>query len=131
MTKKIAHWHGGHLRQRLVRGLDPEIQSFRLQASAPAFWTRLVAAIAAEKHADVHLVGLGLKPGEESLYAVPLPMLPGFLGISTLAINDPILIGFRQLIERTVHVAFVPGRGPQKIALELPRLAALERFHHA
>ena len=46
------------IRDGEVRGLDPEIQGFRLEATSIAGRAGLIAPVATEKHADVHFVSL-------------------------------------------------------------------------
>ena len=71
--KLVIDRHRHQLRQRLAA--EAEIQRRRLVAAAVAIRADRVVAIAAEQHADVHLVALRLEPIEEALHAVPQPVV--------------------------------------------------------
>src|ERR1700730_14222898 len=45
--------------------------------------TRRIGAIARQQHAHVHLVGLGLQPGEKALRAVPDTLVSVCLGLDS------------------------------------------------
>ena len=128
---QIANGRGRNLRQRLVHRFNPEIERLRLQAGASASRAGLVIAVTAEQDADVHLVSLGLKPVEETLYAIPLAMLPGFLGVPAFALENPFLIRLGQLVKRTIHIDVVSRGCLEQIALAFLGVAALERLDHA
>src|SRR6185369_8732400 len=63
---------------------EPPQQRIGLQPCPIARLTRRIRAIARQQHADVHLVGFGLEPGEKTLRAVPDTLVP-----VSLALDDP------------------------------------------
>ena len=81
--------------------LAPELPQHRvgLEPCTAASGARRVRAVARQQHADVHLVGLGLQPGEEALHAVPLAR-PGLAPAHPIgvAVDHPAAV-------RLVHVA--------------------------
>ncbi len=68
---QVAQPRGEH-RVRIVLRADAPQQRLGLEARAFARGARGVGPVAREQHADVHLVRLGLEPGEEALHAVPV-----------------------------------------------------------
>ena len=57
--------------RRSVRAAQAPEQRVGLEPRAVAGRARRVGAVLRQQHADVHLVGLGLEPGEEAPHAVP------------------------------------------------------------
>src|SRR5687767_6212292 len=64
----------------------------RLQALPAAVRAGIVSTISRQKNADVHLVGILLKPAKETLHAVPIfwPRLPIFFTVAGLPVDDEI-----------------------------------------
>ena len=128
---------GGDGGKRKAFGLgagQPVVEGFRLVASAVATRAFVVAAVAAEEHADVHFVGLGFEPVEIALHAIPTVVVPDFAqGLAGLAlsVDDPFLVGFRQFFERAVQVDIAPAGVAEEIGLAFLRHAALERADNA
>src|SRR5215510_427097 len=89
--------------------------SFSPKPRALALRAGQVAAIAAEKYADVHLVFLALEPAEETLHAFV---------IRTVALDDESLFVVGQLRPRDVQPQAVPFRRP----LQLGELRAIVRL---
>ena len=100
-----------------------------LEPRAAARRARRVRAVARQQHADVHLVGLGLEPGEEALHAVPLarPGLPPAHPVR-VALDHPAAVPLGQVAPRGVERdAALPRHLLEvvlalAIALRLPRL---------
>jgi len=59
--------------------VDLEAEGFRLEALAATRIAGGVGAVAGKEDADMHLVGFGFQPVEETLHAVPAAGLPEFL----------------------------------------------------
>ncbi len=112
---------------------NPVIQRLGLEASAVTRRAGGVGAVAAEQHAHVHFVGLALEPFEEALHAVPAVALFILLVLAVLflAIDDEILIRFRQLLEWLVHVDLFARAGAEQILLRFAHLFAAENAHRA
>src|SRR5690606_21562638 len=86
--------HGGGV---LARS-KPEEQRVGLQPGALADRAGRVGAVLREQHADVHLVRLGLQPGEEATHAVPLLVFP-----APFALEHPAALLLRELRPRGVE----------------------------
>ena len=114
--------------------VETVVERFRLVASAVARRAFVVAAVAAEQHADVHFVGLGFEPVEIPLHAIPTVVVPdlvqGFAGLA-VAIDDPIAVGPGQFLERAMQVDLPAASVADQVGLAFLRHTALERAHHA
>jgi hypothetical protein len=111
--------------------LETEVIGLFFQAAAVAIGTGGVGAEAAEEDADVHLVGAGFEPFEEAAHAVPLAVLPGFLGIVALAFDDPAALGVGEVLEGFVERDAVSAGGAFEVGLALGVGAALESANEA
>ena len=131
LSEQLADGHRHQRRQRLPR--RAEIQRRLLIPPALAVRAQRVAAVPAEQHADVHLVALRFQPVEEPLHPVPQPVLPQLLtrGPLVFAVDHPVLLGLRQLVERAHRVDVLRPRAAHEIALALRAVLGLERLHHA
>ena len=110
------------------------IERFGLKTSAVTFRAGRVSAITAEQHAHVHFVGLALEPAEKSAHAVPAIVLVIFVVdaiAAFLAVDDEILIGFRQFLEWNANVDLFPGAGAQQILLRFAEFVAAKNAHDA
>ncbi len=110
------------------------IQCLRLETPALATRAGGVGAIAAEKHAHVHFVGLALEPFEEALYAVPAIGFVIFLAVFAcpfLAVDHEILVALRQLLEGDPDVDLFPGAGTEEILLRFAHLLPAENADRA
>src|SRR5260370_41273068 len=110
------------------------IKRFRLKTSAIALWTSRVGAIAAEQYAHVHFVNLRLEPAKESANAVPTIILVIILGVFTtalLAIDDELLIGLRQFVERNIDIDLVAGAGAKEILLRFTEFVTAKNANYA
>src|SRR5256885_12849114 len=79
------------------------IQRLRLVASTVTTRTFYISAIATEQHAHVHFVSLRFEPAKETADPVPAIILVVVIGVfapSFLTVNDKILIGPGQFLER-------------------------------
>jgi hypothetical protein len=68
----------------------------------------------------VHFVSLGFEPAEKSADAVPPVVLVVVVGVFTaafFAVNDEVLIGLRQFLERPVDIDFLARARTQQILL--------------
>ena len=130
LSEQLADGHRHQRRQRLPR--RAEIQRRLLIPPALAIRAQRVAAVAAEQHADVHFVALRFQPVEEPLHPVPQPVIPQLLtrGPLVFAVDHPVLLGLRQLVERAHRVDVFRPRAAHEIALALRAVLGLERFHH-
>ena len=83
----------------------------------------------------MHFVGLALEPFEKPAHAIPAIVLREFLDIGVavarFAVDDEILIGFRQILEGNAHVDLFAGAGPQQVLLRFAKLLASKGAHHA
>src|SRR5438128_4240975 len=110
------------------------IQGLGLKASAVATRAGRVSAIATEQNAHVHLVSLALKPAEKTANAVPAIVFVILVGVITralLALNDEILIGLRQFLERCIDIDLFAGAGPEQVLLRFAKLGPAKNSHHA
>ena len=129
-----ASGHPGQ-RERLAIGAgQPVVQCLGLEASPAALRAFVVAAVAAEQHAHVHLVGLGLEPVEVALHAIPAVVVPSLVhrfARLAVALDDPPAVLLGQLVERAMQVHPAAARVAHQVGLAFLRHAALERPHHA
>ena len=68
----------------------------------------------------MHFVSLGFEPAEKSTHAVPTVVLVIVVGVFTaafFAVDDEILIGFGQFLERPVDIDFLAPTGAEQILL--------------
>ena len=85
---------GGQRRDAVDREVpDPHGPRLTAQTRARTIRTGLIPAIAAQEHADVHLVFLAVEPGEEPAHAVP---------VVAVAIDDEPSMLLRQVLPRHV-----------------------------
>src|SRR5207253_11128054 len=93
------------------------IQRLRLKTPTAAFRAGRVGAVTAEQHAHVHFIGLALEPAEKTAHPVPAIILVFVLAIiaSLLALDDKLLIGLGQFVERNVDIDLFSRAGPQQI----------------
>ena len=78
----------------------------------------------------MHFVGLGFEPIEVALHAIPAAVVPDFakgLAGFALSIDDPFLVGFRQVFQRAVEVDIAAAGVADEVSLAFLRHAALER----
>src|SRR5207237_2375217 len=76
-------------------------QRIGLETAAFAYGAWRVRAVLREQHANVHLVGLALEPGEKATHAVPL-RLP-LAGPRVLSLEDPATMFGLEQLERRVE----------------------------
>ncbi len=111
--------------QRMVA--DTEIQGAVLESRAAAVGAGVVAAIAREQHAHMHLVAAPLEPVEEAAEAIPDARSRVIVPVA-FTLQDPVAIGLGQLGPRHVGWDAAPmGEGDQvlldlRIAIGLDRL---------
>ena len=69
----------------------------------------------------MHFVSLALEPFEKSAHAVPAIVLRQLFDvgvfIARFAVNDKILVGFRQVLEGHANIDFFPRAGSHQVAL--------------
>ena len=126
--ERVPYWRGP-----ARSGHETVVQGRRLETPAVAIGTKRVGPVAAQQHADVHLVGLGFEPVEIAFDPVPAAARPEFLVVdasTTFALDDEFLVRFREVFKRHVHVDFLSGAGSEQIALALGGLPTLERFDY-
>ena len=119
---------------RLAVRAEAEEQRGGLEARAAAGGARLVGAVAREKDAHVHLVGLGFHPLEIALHAVPAAGFPQFVEVLAgleFALDDERLRPLGQVAKRLANVDALVGAMAQQVTLALERLAGLPRLDHA
>lgn len=116
--------------QRAGEG-DQRQAGIRLEALAVAGGAGLVGAITGEQDPDVHFVGLRLQPAKVAFDAIP-GLGPGvLLAVIGIAVDDPALLGGRQIAKRHVHGnAGTPSR-PGHIGLAFAAGLGLPRFDGA
>ena len=90
-----------------------------------------VVAVAAEQHADVHFVSFALEPSEEAAHAIPLAAVVGDLGIGVGALDEPMALLGRVVVEGLVDVDAALPCGAFEIELRFAIRAALKRTHEA
>ena len=81
----------------------------------------------------MHLVGLALKPPKKSADPVPtviVVIIVRFAG-PFLALDDKLLIGLGQFVERNVDIDLFSRAGPQQIFVGLTKLFPPKDAHHA
>ena len=118
----------------VVRAGHAVVEGFGLVASAVALRAFVVAAVAAEEHADVHFVGLRLEPVEVALHAIPTAVVPDFVqrfAGAAFALDDPVLVGLGEILERTMQIDVLAARVADEVGLAFLRHAALERTDDA
>ena len=126
--------HLGEGESCIIRAGQPVVEGLGLEASAMALRTFVVAAVAAQEHADVHFVGLRLEPMEVTLHAIPAAIVPDFrqgLTGAAFAVDDPVLVGLGQIFEWTVQVDVAFTRMADEVGLAFLRHAALKRADYA
>src|SRR5438874_11931492 len=99
---------------------DFVIERFRMKPSRMALWTCRVSAVAAEQNPHVHFINLRFEPPEKSANAVPaiiFVIVSRIVAAAFLAIDDEVLIGLGQLLERNVDVDVFAGAGAEEILL--------------
>src|SRR5882724_5163522 len=109
------------------------IQRLRLVASTAAARTFHISAIATEQDADVHFVSLRFEPAKETPYPVPAIILVIVIGVfapTFLTVNDEILIGLGQFLERPMHIDLLAGTGTQQVLLGFAHLLPAKNAHH-
>src|ERR1700750_194436 len=109
-TRHIAAATFASLRGSSDRHCSSIIQGLGLITPSITARTFHIGAITTEQHAHVHFVCLGFEPAEKSTHAIPTVVLVIVVGVFTaafFAINDEILIGFRQFLERPVDLDFL------------------------
>ena len=82
----------------------------------------------------MHFVSFGFEPIKVALHAIPTSVVPDFrqgLTGAAFAVDDPVLVGLRQIFERAVQVDVVATRVADEVGLAFLRHAALKRAHHA
>jgi len=80
------------------QAVEPVKQGLLFEAAAAALGAYVVAAVARQKDADVHLVGSVFQPAEIAFDAV----------IRRCAVYDGLLLVQSQILKRPVHGNFVP-----------------------
>ena len=113
---------------------DPIIQRLGLEPAAVAIGTGGVGAVTAEQNAHMHFVGLALEPFEKSAHAIPAIILVIFVGVFAcppLAVDDEILIGFGQFLERQMNVDFFACTGAEQILLRFAQFFAAKNADRA
>jgi hypothetical protein len=96
------------------------IERFGLKSSSVALRTSCVSAITAEQDAHVHLISFALEPPEKAAYAVPAIVVVIIVSnavAALLAVDDKLLVGFREFLEWNANVDLFPGTGAQQIFL--------------
>src|SRR5690606_2694901 len=86
----------------------------------------IVAAITGQQHAHMHLVALGLEPGEESLHPVPFALAP-----ATLAIEHPAPLLAVEVAPRHVRRHATLPCETHQVVLTFTVALALKRLHCA
>ena len=82
----------------------------------------------------MHFVGLALEPFEKTAHAVPAIVLVIVLRVfaaAFLAVDDEILVGLRQFLERQMHIDLLAGTGAQQILLRFAHFLAAKNAHRA
>src|SRR5437763_125720 len=100
------------------------VERFGLKTSAVALWTIGVSAVAAEQNAHVHFVNLRFEPTEEAADAVPtivFVIVGRVFTTSFFAVDDKVLIGLGQFLERNIDVYLFAGAGPEQIFLRFTK----------
>src|SRR5213593_3761731 len=116
----------------VVAGSQPPQQRIGFEPRAAASSAGRVRAVLRQQHPDVHLVRLGLEPGEEPLDAVPgprpgaLPALP--LG---LAFQHPSPVRLAQVTPRYLERDAALFRVFHELVLTLAKARALPRLDRA
>src|SRR5947207_7384824 len=109
------------------------IQSLRLVTSTVTARTFHISAIATEEDADVHFVSLRFEPAKETAHSVPAIILVIVIGVfapTFLTVNDEILIGLGQFLERPMHIDLLAGTGTQQILLGFAHSLPAKNEHH-
>ena len=82
----------------------------------------------------MHFVGFALEPFEKPAHAVPaivLVIVVRVFAAAFLAVDDEILIGFRQFFERKIDVDLFASAGAQQILLRFAQFLAAKNAHRA
>src|SRR5213076_3537602 len=109
------------------------IQRLRLVTSTVTARTFHISAIATEEDADVHFVSLRFEPAKETSHSVPAIILVIVIGVfapTFLTVNDEILIGLGQFLERPMHIDLLAGTGTQQILLGFAHFLPAKNAHH-
>src|SRR5689334_7299593 len=103
--------------RRVDRRYSFVIEGFGLITPSITARTFHIGAVTAEQHAHMHFVSFGFEPAEKSTHAVPTIVLVVVVGVAfaafprgndrLLSIDDEILVGFGQFLERPVDVDFL------------------------
>src|SRR5438552_18204358 len=110
------------------------IQRLRLVTSTVTARTFHISAIATEKDADVHFVSLRFEPAKETAHSVPAIILVILISVfapTFLTVNDKILIGLGQFLERPMHIDLLAGTGTQQILLRFAHFLPAKNAHHS
>src|SRR5437868_3732713 len=86
------------------------IECFRLITSSITARACHIGAITTEQDAHMHFVSFGFEPAKKSTHAVPTVVLVIVIGVFTAAflpLDDEILIGLGQFLERPVDIDFL------------------------
>src|SRR5437868_5677163 len=117
----------------IARRYNFVIQRLRLIASALTAWTFHISTIATEQDADVHFVSLRFEPAKETADSVPAIVLVIVIGVfapTFLTVNDKILIGLGQFVERRMHIDLLASTRPQQILLGFAHFLPAKNAHH-
>src|SRR5438128_12067185 len=109
------------------------IQRLRLVTSTVTARTFHISAIATDEDADVHFVSLRFEPAKETAHSVPAIILVIVIGVfapTFLTVNDEILIGLGQFLERPMHIDLLAGTGTQQILLRFAHFLPAKNAHH-
>src|SRR5438094_7646794 len=109
------------------------IQRLRLVTSTVTARTFHISAIATEEDADVHFESLRFEPAKETAHSVPAIILAIVIGVfapTFLTVNDEILIGLGQFLERPMHIDLLAGTGTQQVLLGFAHFLPAKNAHH-
>src|SRR5438034_2290998 len=109
------------------------IQRLRLVASTATARTFHISAIATEQDADVHFISLRFEPAKETAHPVPAIILVIVIGVfapTFLTVNDEILIGLGQFLERPMHINLLSGAGTQQVLLGFAHFLPPKNAYH-
>src|SRR4051812_12043844 len=83
----------------------------------------------------MHFVGLALEPFEKTANAVPAIVLRQFLDVGVFVarftVDDKLLVGLGQILERNSDIDFVPRTGAHQVALRFAHLFAAKNANRA
>src|SRR3989449_4737523 len=109
------------------------VQCLRLVTSTVTARTFHISAIATEQHAHVHFVSLRFEPAKKTADSVPAIILVIVIRVfapTFLTVNNKILIGLGQFLERRVHVDLFASTGAQQILLRFAHFLPAKNSHH-